>query len=528
MATRIVGRMVQQGCRRFSRNSTKRQFCSGSAGEGDITSVSLSQPVSWIPAPKYAVPGDLSSDTHVTVLDNGLRVASENKFGQFCTVGVLIDSGSRYEVAYPSGVSHFLEKLAFGITSGYKSRDLILQKLEKHGGICDSQGSRDTLVYAASAETHGIDSVMDILSDVVLRPLITPEEMEDARMAISFELESLNLRPDPEPLLMELIHSAAYRDNTLGLPKTCPEENVSRISQQTLYQFMKSIHTPQRMVVAGVGVEHQCLVDLCQKYFLRNKSAIWEERAELVGGEAKPVDKSVSQYTGGIITVEKDLSNVSLGPTPMPELAHLVVGLESCSHRDPDFIAFCVLNMMMGGGGSFSAGGPGKGMYTRLYLNVLNKYHWMFNATAYNHAYEDSGLFCIHASAHPSKLRELTEVVLRELVYTAGIVYPDELARAKRQLQSMLMMNLESRPVVFEDIGRQVLASGKRHQPSYYYDEIGKITESDIQRVANRMLKSKPAVAAYGTLEQLPRYSDVEAALCNKNGRMPRRFQLFR
>lgn len=71
--------------------------------------------------------------------------------------------------------------------------------------------------------------------------------------------------------------------------------------------------------------------------------------------------------------VEKDLSNVSLGPTPMPELAHIVIGLESCSHKDDDFISFCVLNMMMGGGGSFSAGGPGKGMYTRLYLNVLNR-----------------------------------------------------------------------------------------------------------------------------------------------------------
>ena len=40
---------------------------------------------------------------------------------------------------------------------------------------------------------------------------------------------------------------------------------------------------------------------------------------------------------------------------------------------ESDFIATCVLNMMMGGGGSFSAGGPGKGMYTRLYLNVLNR-----------------------------------------------------------------------------------------------------------------------------------------------------------
>ena len=49
----------------------------------------------------------------------------------------------------------------------------------------------------------------------------------------------------------------------------------------------------------------------------------------------------------------------------------------------------------------------------------------------------------------------------------------EELNRAKTQLQSMLMMNLEQRPVVFEDIGRQVLATGHRHQPEYYYEKIG-------------------------------------------------------
>ena len=39
-------------------------------------------------------------------------------------------------------------------------------------------------------------------------------------------------------------------------------------------------------------------------------------------------DQSVAQYTGGLVTIPKDLSNASLGPTPMPELAHLVIGLE--------------------------------------------------------------------------------------------------------------------------------------------------------------------------------------------------------
>lgn len=49
-----------------------------------------------------------------------------------------------------------------------------------------------------------------------------------------------------------------------------------------------------------------------------------------------------------------------------------------------------------------------------------------------------------------------------------------ELGRAKTQLKSMLMMNLESRPVIFEDVGRQVLATGKRKLPHELCELISK------------------------------------------------------
>lgn len=49
--------------------------------------------------------------------------------------------------------------------------------LEKHGGICDCQASRDTFVYAASAERRGLDIVTQVLGDIVLRPQITDEEV---------------------------------------------------------------------------------------------------------------------------------------------------------------------------------------------------------------------------------------------------------------------------------------------------------------------------------------------------------------
>ncbi|XP_072287999.1 mitochondrial-processing peptidase subunit alpha isoform X2 [Pyxicephalus adspersus] len=407
-----------------------RRYSSG----GCYPSIPLTAPLPGVPKPVFArVDGQEKFETKVTTLDSGLRVASQNKFGQFCTIGLLINSGSRHETKHLSGISHFLEKLAFSSTAQFGSKDEILLTLEKHGGICDCQTSRDTTMYAVSADAKGLDTVVSLLAEVVLQPRLSDEELEMTRMAVRFELEDLNMRPDPEPLLTEMIHA-----------------------------------------------------------------------------------------------VEKDMSDVSLGPTPIPELTHIMIGLESCSFLEDDFIPFAVLNMMMGGGGSFSAGGPGKGMFTRLYLNVLNRHHWMYNATSYHHSYEDTGLLCIHASADPRQVREMVEIITREFTLMAGSVGEVELERAKTQLKSMLMMNLESRPVIFEDVGRQVLATGTRKLPHELCNLISNIKASDIKRVATKMLRNKPAVAALGDLSELPDYDQIQTALTSKDGRLPRSYRLFR
>ncbi|XP_055638072.1 mitochondrial-processing peptidase subunit alpha [Toxorhynchites rutilus septentrionalis] len=485
----------------------------------------LSEPIADQQPVQYARSGDQNNVTTVTRLSNGLRVASENRFGQFCTVGVVIDSGPRYELAYPSGVSHFLEKLAFQSTEAFSEKDVIFKELEKHGGICDCQSSRDTFVYAASADSRGLESVTRILADVVLRPKLALDEVEAARQAIKFELETLQMRPEQEPIVMDMIHAAAFRDNTLGLPKLCPAENTDKIDRNMLLTYLKNHHTPDRMVLAGVGVPHDKLVQLAEKFFVEG-SATWESE-KIVAKEPKGVDTSIAQYTGGQ-QLEECIIPV-YAAVGLPELAHVVVGIRGCSHQDKDFIAACVLNIMMGGGGSFSAGGPGKGMYTRLYTNVLNRYHWMYSATAYNHAYGDSGLFCIHATAPPTHVKNLVEVITRELYTMQTRPGDQELRRAKTQLQSMLLMNLEARPVVFEDIGRQVLATGERRRPEHFIQEIEKITAEDIQNVARKFLSSPPALAARGEIKGIYDVKDIQTALSNE-GRMPgnRRLSLFR
>lgn len=489
----------------------------------------LTEPIPNLPKAVYSTAKEEHQQTQITVLPNGLKVASENRFGQFCTIGVLIDSGPRYEVAYPSGISHFLEKLAFNSTNTFDSKDKILLALEKHGGICDCQASRDTFVYAASAERRGLDIVTQVLGDIVLRPQIAEEEVRFARQTVHFELESLHTRPEQEPILMDMIHSAAYRQNTLGLPKICPEKNIEKIDRKILHTYLKHHYVPNRMVVAGVGVEHDDLVHAVTKYFVDQKP-IWEEQPDLIlPNDANIIDMSIAQWTGGYVLEECNVP-IYAGPSGLPELSHVVIGLEGCSHQDPDFVAICVLNMMMGGGGSFSAGGPGKGMYTRLYTNVLNRYHWLYSATAYNHAYADTGLFCIHASCTPSHVKDMVEVIVHEMVTMASEISDNELARAKKQLQSMLLMNLEQRPVVFEDIGRQVLATGSRKRPEYFMQAIDEISKDDINRVARRLLKSPPCLAARGEIKAVPSMADIQNGLLDAQGRLPgsRRLSLFR
>ncbi|CAG5095106.1 Similar to PMPCA: Mitochondrial-processing peptidase subunit alpha (Pongo abelii) [Cotesia congregata] len=442
----------------------------------------LSEPILNLPKPIYSTAKEEDQTTQISVLSNGLRVASENRFGKFCTVGVLIDSGPRFEVAYPSGISHFLEKLAFNSTKNYESRDEIMLTLEKHGGICDCQASRDTFIYAASAESQGLDTVTKILGDIVLRPTITEDELNFARQTVQFELETLHTRPEQEPLLIDMIHAAAYSDNTLGLPKLCPSENIGKINRNILFTYLKNYYTPKRMVVAGVGIEHNDLVNAVKKYFV-NEKPIWEQDSSLALDKINTVDNSIAQYTGGLVVEDCNVP-VYAGPSGLPELSHVVIGLEGCSHQDPDFISMCVLNMMMGGGGSFSAGGP-----------------------------------------------EMVQVIVKELVAMAGDMTDNELARAKKQLQSMLLMNLEQRPVVFEDIGRQVLATGTRKRPEYFIQEIDKISKDDIHRVARRLLKSPPSVAARGEIKNTLSLSEIQAGLLDTHGQMSgimNRLSIFR
>lgn len=51
----------------------------------------------------------------------------------------------------------------------------------------------------------------------------------------------------------------------MGFPKICSEENIEKIDRNILLTYLKHHYIPSRMVVAGVGVNHQDLVKAVEK-----------------------------------------------------------------------------------------------------------------------------------------------------------------------------------------------------------------------------------------------------------------------
>lgn len=54
--------------------------------------------------------------TKVSTLDNGMRIATEDSGAPTATVGLWIDSGSRFEDDKNNGVAHFMEHMAFKVS----------------------------------------------------------------------------------------------------------------------------------------------------------------------------------------------------------------------------------------------------------------------------------------------------------------------------------------------------------------------------------------------------------------------------
>lgn len=441
----------------------------------------------------------------VTTLDNGVRIITKDTFGPVTTYGLAVNLGSRYDTI--PGTTNLLEGLFFSGTQD-KTSETVHHDIVQWGGSHMGITTREQSLFWVELLRPNVRPSLELFAQLILEPRY------DNLVDIQNNIQFLNLPEyvNPELLLSEAMQEAAFgSDSQLGQPHACPPDSLPHISTATLLEHWQQnvLNNPRGMVLAAVGMEHEPFVEWANTHF-----------GHLTQCEQQLHKMTPSLYVGGESrrTLELPPDFDSSAPLSETDVERQYTRVSVCLpiggwHEEDDLVTACVLQSLLGGGSSFSAGGPGKGMYSRLYRTVLNSFRWAEKAEAFTSFHEEVGLFGIAGASQPQHARDLVKLFCQHLLHLSRKpVHEDELERAKNMLKCNVLMQLESRLVLFEDLSRQLLTYNRHETMRETAARIESVTAEDCQDLVNRSLSHyPPSLASVGTdLSKVPRADEIK------------------
>ena len=410
----------------------------------------------------------------VTALPSGLRVVSETMpHVETASIGVWVDVGARDERAEINGVSHMLEHMAFKGTKR-RSAQAIAEEIEAVGGHLNAYTSREQTAYYVKVMKEDVALAVDLLADILQHSVFDPEELAREQQVIVQEIAQAHDTPDD--IVFDYFQEIVYPDQPMGRTILGPAEIVEKVGRDVLAGYMAEHYAAPRMVVVGAGrFEHETLVEQVAAVFDTLPSP-------------RPLDRIPARYGGGDARRERDL-----------EQLHLILGFDGVAFDHPDFPTMQVFSTLLGGG-----------MSSRLFQEIREKRGLAYSVFSFSSSYTDGGTFGVYAGTAPEDAAELIPVMADEMMKVCEAITEPELARARAQLKSGLMMSLESTSSRIERLGRHMLIYGRPLPIEEMVARIEAITPERILALAKRTFnESRPSVTALGALQSLEPYDRI-------------------
>ncbi|KXS97307.1 hypothetical protein AC578_10721 [Pseudocercospora eumusae] len=440
-----------------------------------------------------ATPVNNGATTESTTLTNGFTIATEySPYAQTSTVGVWIDAGSRAETDKTNGTAHFLEHLAFKGTQKRSQSQLELE-IENMGGHLNAYTSRENTVYYAKSFNSDVPQSVDILADILQNSKLENSAIERERDVILREQEEVDKQL--EEVVFDHLHATAFQNQPLGRTILGPKENILSISRDDLTNYIKTNYTADRMVLVGAGgVPHEQLVKLAEQYFgnipAYNPNA--QNNAYVRGIDSKP------DFVGSEVRIRDDT---------MPT-ANIAIAVEGVSWKDDDYFTALVTQAIVGNWDRSMGNSP----YLGSKLSTFVHDHKLANSfMSFSTSYSDTGLWGIYMVTDAvTRIDDLVHFTLREWSRLSFNVTEAETERAKQQLKASILLSLDGTTSVAEDIGRQIITTGRRLSPEEVERVVGSITAQDVMRFAQTKLWDRDvAVSAVGQIEGLLDYNRI-------------------
>src|ERR1700691_4255288 len=200
------------------------------------------------------------------VLPHGLTVITEQmEHIRSASIGIWLETGSRDETLQANGISHFIEHMVFKGTK-HRTAEEIARQVDSIGGNMDAFTSKECICFNVKVLDENIPVALEILTDLVLHPTFTAEDIARERGVI---LEEIKMDEDnPDYLVHEIFTQNFWKDHPLGKPILGTKETVKRFERTPVVEAYAHRFAPGNIIVSAAGnLDHDKFVDLVTRQF---------------------------------------------------------------------------------------------------------------------------------------------------------------------------------------------------------------------------------------------------------------------
>ena len=392
----------------------------------------------------------------VFALPSGLRILLVPIEGaKSVTVLGIVKTGSRYETPKEEGLAHFYEHMLFKGTQKYPTKRDLALAVDKIGAEYNGATSQEYTFYYVKGAAKDLDIGLDIVSQLLVYPLLEQREIEVERGVI---LEELHMYEDIPHFKAEMeLFKLLYPQHPLGKSGIGFPKTINSFQSNDFLAFKKRFYTGDKTVVVITG---------------KMKSR----------GEMK---KKVEHYFAGIKKgKEATFKPVeSLGRRKVSKVkrqtdqVHLALGVRALSRLDQQKFAQALLNIILG-----------QGMSSRLFQRIREQEGLCYSIKSGVEPFQDTGVLTVEAGLNKKRVNEAIERIKKELfLISKEKVSDDELAKAKSYFQGQLALGFENSYQQAIFYGKQALLEENIKGPGDLLKKVKKVDKSSILSIGKEL-----------------------------------------
>ena len=389
-------------------------------------------------------------------LDNGLSIVTIPMVDNpAVTVLVMVSAGSKYETKNINGISHFLEHMVFKGTKKRPKAIDISKELDSLGAQYNALTSQEYTGYYAKSDPEHLDTILDIVSDIYLNPLLDTKEIEKEKGVI---IEEIKMYQDmPNYHIADVFMNLIYGDQPAGWNIAGTEDNVKSFNEESLLEYVKQHYVAEAttVIVSGSFNEENVLNKIKEKF--SNIS---------INKKLDKVKVKEEQNTPNILIKYKETDQ-----------AHLILGFRSFDAKSKYDPSLNVLATLLG-----------KGMSSRLFQKLRDEMGVCYYIRANQDSYTDHGIFSISAGVDTKRIKEVISVLLSECMKIINDpIDKDEIKKVKSYICGSFMLSLETSDARAEYAALDTILKGNIISPEEEIEKIQSINEDMIKDIAKRI-----------------------------------------